>query len=86
MTTAFYSRPNSTNYCHYRFKIQVSHSEKLPLGGPKKYFLYTYNLDLGNNYPQQYPITHKIVSDYPITQNYPKLHKMTNITHEYQFF
>ena len=79
MTTAFYSRPITTNYCHYQFQINASHSEKVPLGGPK--ILLTYNSTWTSTI-----ITHnstqlpsKIA---PITQ----LPKITNITHEYQFF
>ena len=40
----------------------------------QKYFLYTYNLVLGNNYPQQYPITRK---NSPRLPNYPELPKVT---------
>ena len=52
MTTAFYSRPNSTNYCHFKFKIQVSHSEKLLLGGPKNTLFIHTTWTSANNYPQ----------------------------------
>ena len=85
-TTAFHSRPNSTNYCHFKCKIQVSHSEKLLLGGPKNTLLY---LQLG---PRQI-ITHhstqlptKIVPNYPITQSYPKLPKVTQLPKNNQYY
>ena len=80
MTTAFYSRPITTNYCHYKSKIKVSHSEKSTTRRSQNTSYLPYNLDLNNNYPQQYPITHKNSPNYPITRNYPKLPiSLTNI-------
>ena len=79
MTTAFYSKPNSTNYCHYKFKIQVSRSEKLPLEGPKNTLYIHTTWTLANNYPQQYPITRK---NSPRLPNYPKL---PNYPQNYQY-
>ena len=38
--------------------INTSQSEKIPIGGPKICYSQL-NLDLDNNYPQQYPITHE---------------------------
>ena len=70
MTTAFYSRPITTNDCHYKFKIKVSHSEKSTTRRSQNTSYLPYNLDLDNNYPQQYSITHKNSPNNPITQNY----------------
>ena len=85
MTTAFHSRPNSTNYCHYKFKIQVSHSEKLPRGGPKNtlYIHTTWTLAIITHNSIQIPT--KIVPEYPITQNYPKLPKVTRLPQNDQY-
>ena len=82
MTTAFYSRPNSTNYCHYKFKIQVSHFEKLPLGGPKNTLFIHATWTLANNYPQQYPITRK---NSPRLPNCPELLKVTRLPKDNQY-
>ena len=76
MTMAFYSRPNSKNYCHFKFKIQVSHSEKLLLGGPKSTLFIHTTWTSANNYPPQYPITHK---NSPQLPNYPELPKVTQL-------
>ena len=82
MTTAFYSRPNSTNCCPYKFKIQVSHSEKLPLVGPENtHYIHT-TWTSANNYPQQYPITRK---NSPQLPNYPELPKVTQLPKNDQY-
>ena len=83
MTTAFHSRPNSTNYCHFKFKIQVSHSEKLLLGGPKNTLFIHPTWTSANNYLQQYPITHKNSSQLP---NYPELPKVTQLPKNNQYY
>ena len=79
MTTAFYSRPNSTNYCHFKFKIQVSHSEKLLLGGTKNTLFIHATWTSANNYPSQYPITHKN------SPQFPELPKVTQLPKNNQY-
>ena len=82
MTTALHSRPNSTNYCHFKFKIQVSHSEKLLLGGPKNTLFIHTAWTSANNYSPQYPITHK---NSPQLPNYPELPKVTQLPKNNQY-
>ena len=82
MTTVLHSRPNSTNYCHFKFKIQVSHSEKLLLGGPRNTLLIHTTWTLTNNYSPQCPITHKNSSQLP---NYPELPKVTQLPKNNQY-
>ena len=82
MTTAFYSRPNSTDYCHFKFKIQVSHSEKLLLRGPQNTLFIHTTWTSANNYPQQYPITRK---NSPQLPNYPELPKVTQLPKNNQY-
>ena len=73
MTTAFYSRPITTNYCHYKFKIKVSHSEKLPLGGLKNtsYLHTTRTSTIITHNSTQLPTKIVPITQLPrITQNY----------------
>ena len=73
MTPAFYSRPIMTNYCHYKFKIKVSHSEKVPLGGPKILLIYhtTWTSTIITHNSTQLPTKIVPITQLPkITQNY----------------
>ena len=68
----------------YGLLLQTNYNKLLPLSIPNKCFslgesttrrsqntsYLQFNLDLDNNYPQQYPITLKNSPNYPITQNY----------------
>ena len=80
MTTVLHSRPNSTNYCHSKFKIQVSHSEKLLLGGPKNTLFIHPTWTSANNYLHSTQLPTKIVP------NYPELPKDTQLPTNNQYY
>ena len=89
MTIVLHSRPISTSYCHSKFKIRVSHSEKLLLRGPKNTLLYIQHGPLQNNYLHSTQLPTKIVpiTQLPrVTQIYPELPKYTQLPTNNQYY
>ena len=80
-----------TNYCHYKFQINTSHLEIVPLGGPKILLTYnsTWTSTIITHNSTQLPTSNP---NYPDNPNYPKLPislmntqllTNTNFTYEY---